>query len=577
MSPATLPLGLPHVLALHAADPDAVAIIAPGPAEERLTYAELWRRSGLAAARLRAEGVRAGERVALGMASRVETVVAVVAIQRLGCTLVPLQDVPTLAAGDGRQAIVLAALRASRAAWCLVAAPGVESYAAAAVESHLPTRVLALETVTAEEMEAGEWGEAFHDAPQTDDDLLIIQFSSGSTAQPKGVCLTRGAVNAHVAAIAERLRRRDGDVTVSWLPLFHDMGLIGALLTTLAAGTTLVLMRPQDFVRNPLGWIDVLSRYRATVTMAPQFAYSLCLARAQGANAWARLADADLSQLRVALNGSETVHQELSDRFTERFAALGLRPDVLQPAYGLAENCVAVTMRDPLTPVPVRRLSRAALAHGLVLQVDAGAPQDADVQTLPGTGVPVRGTRVQIRGDDGREVPEGRPGLIHVGGVAATRAFCVADGELVDASADGWVPTGDVGAWIDGELYVIGRVKEIIKSAGRTYVPSDIEAALVAELGDDVTGAAVFGYYDEDAAAEQVVVVAEAARGLSSEAREALHGRVRLCVLQRFQLAVRDVVLVRPRAIPRTSSGKIQRVRLQQAYLAHTLGELVGA
>jgi acyl-CoA synthetase (AMP-forming)/AMP-acid ligase II len=567
--------GLPGVLREHARDPERTALVMAGAAEERITYAGLWERSGRCAAALRGLGVRRGDRVALGMATRWEVLAAIVAVQRLGCTLVPLHDLPVLERADARQAVVLAALRAARAAWCLIGAAGVESYAAAGAAHSLPARALAIEELFAAAGPAPQDGEI--DERLEDGDLALIQFSSGSTAQPKGVCLTRANVNAHVAAIAERLHGTPDDVTVSWLPLFHDMGLIGAALTSLWNGSTLVLMRPQDFVRHPLGWIENLSRYRATVTMGPQFAYSLCVTRSQGAVAWEKVRGADLSRLRIALNGSETVHPELSERFTARFAELGLRPGVLQPAYGLAENCLAVTMRHPGSAVPVRRVSRAAVAEGRLRDVPWADPASPDVQTVVGTGFPVRGTCVSIRDDQGREVPPGRVGHVHVGGRSATAWYCMADGELVPAGTDGWVPTGDLGALREGELYVIGRVKEIIKSGGRTYVPSDIETALSARLADGLAGVAVFGFYDDAQGAEQVVVVAETARGLTPDAQQALPERIRLCVLQEFQLPVREVVPVRARTIPRTSSGKIQRVKLQAAYARGALGELVGA
>jgi acyl-CoA synthetase (AMP-forming)/AMP-acid ligase II len=555
-------MGLPEIIGAYAADPERVALITPGATPERFTYRDLWELSGSCAGRLHARGVRPGDRVALGMASRWEVVVAVIALQRLGCTLIPLHDVPALPPGETRHAAVPGALRAGRAAWCVVAATSVASYEAA-----LDVPVLPLEEI------AAPGGDAAPPAALHPDDLVLIQFSSGSTAEPKGVCLTRASVNSHLAAIRERLRGSSAEVTVSWLPLYHDMGLIGALFTSLWAGATLVLLRPHDFVRNPLTWIDAISRYRGTITMGPQFAYSLCATRSRGAAAWERLRGADLSSLRVALNGSETVHWELSTAFAERFAELGLRPNVLQPAYGLAENCVAVTMRDPESPVATRRLSRAALAEGRV----ALATDDGDARVTVGNGFPVRGTRVAIRDGEGRELDEGEVGEIHIAGSSATAAYCGADGELRPAGAGGWVPTGDVGGMLDGELYVIGRVKEILKCGGRTFVPSDIEVALAARLGDGVGGVAAFGFYDAESGGEQLVVVAETPKGLRDEERDELPGRIRLCVLSEFQLPVREVVLIRARSIPRTSSGKIQRVSLQAAYSRGRLPELVGA
>ncbi|HEX8695754.1 MAG TPA: AMP-binding protein [Longimicrobium sp.] len=555
--------GVPEAVREHARNPDHLALVTPGAAEERHTYASLWARSATVAAALRARGVERGARVALAMSSRWETVVTLIAVQRLGATLVPVQDVAAPVPGDAKSDAVRAALRAGRARWCLVAEPSLAAFASALSAAEIPVRVLAVEPLLA----AGSPVDGFVDAERRADDLLLIQFSSGSTAQPKGVCLTRGNVNAHLAAVTERLGGGAHDVTVSWLPLYHDMGLVGALLGSLWSGGMLVLLRPADFVRNPLCWLETVARYRGTITMGPQFGYSLCLARSQRPAAWERLRQHDLSSLRLALNGSETVHAESSRHFEERFAALGLRPGVLQPAYGLAENCVAVTLRTPGTEVPVRRLSRSALARGEVRVLGNGEGDAVDAQATVGNGRSVRGTRISIRDDDGRDLPAGRVGQIHIAGISATTAFCGADGEMRPVAVEGWVPTGDVGVVLDGELHVIGRIKEILKYGGRTFVPSDIEAALAARLRDDLGGVAAFGVYDATAGGEQLVVVAEPPRALKDGGHQALPERIRLCVLQEFQLPVRDVVLVLPRSIPRTSSGKIQRVRLRSLYM----------
>jgi acyl-CoA synthetase (AMP-forming)/AMP-acid ligase II len=570
--PARSP-GLAEVIRGHAADPERLALVFPvAGVEERITYADLWERAGRFAAALAARGVRRGHRVAIGMVSRWEVVVGVIAVQRLGCTLIPLQDVPAPRQSAAKEAIVLAALRAGQAAWCVVPASSVPAYEVTVSEACLAAQVLPLEELAT--YEAAEGAPEF--VPMNADEPLLIQFSSGSTAQPKGVCLTAGNVASHVEAVTRVLRGSVTDTIVSWLPLYHDMGLIGALFTSLWAGATTVLMRPQDFVRNPLAWIEALGRHRATITMAPQFAYSLCVARSQGANAWEKLQATDLSTLRVALNGSETVHWELSRAFAERFAALGLHANALQPAYGLAENCVAVTLRTPLSAVPSRRLSRTALAEGIVMAAGDDEGDDA-VQTTVGNGTPIHGTRVSIRDDEGRELGPGAVGQIHFAGTSATAEYAVGEGERPSASTDGWVPTGDLGAVIDGELHVIGRIKEIIKSGGRTFVPSDIEAALATRLADQLAGAAVFGCYDAVGGAEQVVVVAEAGRAARGDAADELPGRIRLAVLQEFQLPVHDVVIVRARTIPRTSSGKIQRVRIRDAYARGELHALAEA
>jgi len=521
-----------------------------------LSLAELWGWSGECAAALAARGVGPGMRVALGMSTSAETIALVIAIARLGATLIPLRHRGYLRTGSRDAEGITAALRAGRPRWCLAERGLCASLDALIVHHGLVIDVLCVEELLTRDPSPAErpFGTQAADVP------MLLQFSSGSTSAPRGICLTALNVAANVAAICERVDLNPSDKVVSWLPLYHDMGLVGVVFCTLYVGGRLVLMPPEDFVRDPLSWIVALSTERATATVAPQFAYTLALRKSRAD--WARLAGEDLSALRLALNGAETLHWGFCQEFQTQFGRLGLRPHTVQPAYGLAENCVSVSVRVPGTAVPVRRCDRAALADGR-MQPLVGALGDS--ATLVGTGPPIRGTEVSIRDADGTALLGDAIGHICIRGSSATSSIADAAGELHPVGEGGWIDTGDMGALVDGELFIVGRSKEIFKHGGRIFAPPDIEQALEASGLAPCGGAAAFSLYNPEAGAEELVLVLEHQPRDDHPAAVFVH-RARLLVLHQFQLPVRDVVTVRRGTIPRTSSGKIKRTLLRQQY-----------
>lgn len=332
--------------------------------------------------------------------------------------------------------------------------------------------------------------------------IAMIQYTSGTTAAPRGVRLTHGNLMANAGAIEQALAPRPDEVTVSWLPLFHDMGLIGAVVTVLRAGRSTVLMTPQDFVRRPMSWLRAISDHRGTITVAPNFAFEQCVRRLDPE----ALHGVDLSCLRMALNGAEPIDVAAARRFQEALAPWGLRPDVVRPVYGLAEATLAVTFADP-GPI----------------QVDAQTGRVCVGRAL--SGVEVRA------GSDG--VPD----------EIAVRGASVA--------ADGWLDTGDLGYLTDGELYLTGRSKELIIRHGRNLYPEDLEAHACTVDGVRTGGAAAFQ------AGEQVCLVVESRAWRAGEA-EATERSVR----QRLVTAVGFapwVRVVKVGALPRTTSGKLRR------------------
>jgi acyl-CoA synthetase (AMP-forming)/AMP-acid ligase II len=355
------------------------------------------------------------------------------------------------------------------------------------------------------------------------------------------------------------------DLWCSWLPLFHDMGLVGSLFSTLYWGAGFSLFSPAEFVRNPLSWIEQVAIDRATITVAPQFAYTMCVQKA----ALSQLpADAyDLSNLRLVLNGAEAVDVAVCEDFERSFARFGLHAHAVQPCYGLAENCVAVSVRVPNTPRVAHHFDRTALHHG---RVELCSEPSTTTLTRAGNGFAIDGTQVAVLDADDRALPDGGVGEIAIAGDATARAILRSDGEIV--ALPEWVRTGDLGVMLDGELYVVGRVKEVVKRGGETFSPTDIEAcasaeARVAGQRVQVTGVAAFGFRDEANGCEEVVVVAETRDYRHDERSTQLAQQLRLAVLREFRLPLYDVIIARPGTIPRTTSGKTQRLTLRDRYL----------
>ncbi|MFV2120079.1 AMP-binding protein, partial [Streptomyces sp. Act-28] len=448
-----------------------------------------------------------------------------------------------------------------------------EAFASTAAEAGLRTTVLAVEEIAA----PGDPAPAPPHTPAGDpDDAALIQFSSGSLAAPRGIVLTHRNLVANLHALTERVGLVGGR-TLVWLPLSHDMGLIGGYAGSLYRGSAFRALPPRAFIRDPLRWMEELAGFRATHTAGPPFGYEMAVRRAR--HAGSRLAGLDLSALRAGVIGAERVPAELCERFEKTFRPHGARRHVLLPAYGLAENCVAVACRAPLRPTGLADFDPTGLEHGLLTPlpprtVPHARPADdgGPVRRLVGHGAPLPGTDVRIVSPDGRPLPEGRIGEIRIGGEAVTAHTLDADGETRPARGDdGLVGTGDLGAFLDGELYVVGRSKEVVAHAGRLVAAVDIEQTVMAAAPDRLAAAAAVAVDAGDTAGDTLVVVLEPYQRISEAEQADLAGSVRVAVLRDFRLPVREVLIGRRGSMPRTTSGKIQRLRLASDYLAGTL------
>ncbi|HUJ28266.1 MAG TPA: fatty acyl-AMP ligase [Myxococcales bacterium] len=486
-------------------------------AQERdtpLPFADLHQRAARTAGGLREMGVKRGDRVAIVLPTGADFMDAFFGALLAGAVPVPLyppvrlgrldefhQRTARMLAVSGAR-VVLSDARVSRLLGVAV------SQARPDLGLHRPPR-----------------GAPFEDAGAAGD-LALIQFSSGTTVDPKPVALTHAAVLHNVAAIETIVPPDDSEAGVSWLPLYHDMGLIGCLLLAIVRQGPLTLLGPEVFLARPALWLRAMSQKKATLSVAPNFAYGLCARRIKDSE----LAGVDLSSWRCALNGAEPVAPAVLRRFCERFAPYGFDARAMMPVYGLSEASLAVTFTPP------GRGTRTS-KHGARELASVGAP-------LPGIDVDVRDGRIFVRG----------PSLMreYFGNGEATRA----------ALRDGWLDTGDLGFERDGELFVSGRAKDVIILRGANHAPQEFEDALDGAAGVRPGCAVALGA--AGAEGEELVMLVE--QGGEADA-DAISARV----TERTGIKPARVVLLEPGTLPRTSSGKLRRA---EALRQLTAGEL---
>ncbi|MEU9127928.1 fatty acyl-AMP ligase [Kitasatospora sp. NPDC048540] len=401
--------------------------------------------------------------------------------------------------------------------------------------------------------------------------LAFLQYTSGSTSDPKGVMVGHGNLDHNFGELRALLDVGPGSTVCSWLPLFHDMGLIAALLLPLDSGLRTVLMPPTDFVRRPYAWLELIHTYRATHSYAPNFGYNLA-ARTVTDELLSRL---DLSAWRCAANGAEPVHAQTMDLFAKRLAPTGFRADAMRPAYGLAEATLGVTA------TPVGHEPRVALVDAADLERNRFRPRP-DGAPLVSCGAPA-GLEVRIVDPATRQVlADGEVGEIWLRGGSLAPGYWEkpeVNAEVFDvATADGdrgHLRTGDLGVLHEGELYVTGRIKDLLIVNGRNLYPHDIEresTGLHPAFGG--LTASVFSV-PGGSSGEDLVVVQEVRQArLAGTGLDTLAGEVKLALSRSLGVPVGNVVLLKPGKVQRTTSGKVQRSRMRQLFVAGELDPL---
>lgn len=549
-------LTLPRALECAAQTAIGYRHIAESGEERAQPYRDLFERARRIAGALRTPGFAPSDPVAIIVPESDGFLAALLGASVGGLIPVPIYPPAQLAQLDLYTQITGPTLRASGARLIVTTAklwPAIEGLR---LESATLQAIVPLESLD---------GSPLDPHPAALDDPALIQFTSGSTSEPKGVVLTHRSIAANIAAIGgpEGLAFDERDSGVSWLPLFHDMGLIGMALSALYFRRPTTFLSPVAFLKRPIEWLRAISRFRATVSFAPNFAYDLCVRRVKDRD----LEGLDLSCWRVAGCGAEPIRAETLEAFARRFEAAGFRATSFAPSYGMAEHTLAITLSPPGRG-PIIDTVRAAAAAGRQVAMPC-SPDEPGATRFVGCGRPCASHRLRIVDEDGREVGEREIGEILVTGPSLMRGYFGQD-ELTRAVVeDGWLRTGDLGYTADGELFVSGRKKDTIVLKGRNYYPQDLEWIVAGLPGVRKGGAVAFSTAGANGRDCLVLMVEPA----GTAPLEALPAQVRRRIMDATGLFVDRVVVVPGGTIGRTTSGKLQRARARAQYGS---GELDG-
>lgn len=391
-----------------------------------------------------------------------------------------------------------------------------------------------------------------------EDDFAFIQYTSGSTSAPKGVLLTHRNLIENIRAYGHAAQLSSKDSTVSWLPLYHDLGLIAFWLGSLYYAMPLNIFSPLTFLNRPEQWLWAIHHHRATISGGPNFAYELCVRKIDPA----AIEGLDLSSWRLAANGAEAIQPKTLQRFAEKFAPYGFKPEAFMPAYGLAESTVGLAIAPRGRAPWIDTIDRKAF--------------EAEQRALPSTeknslefvscGPPLRGHEIRIVDVDDKELAERHIGHLQFRGPSSMHGYYRNPEATAAIYHDGWLDSGDLAYKVNGEIFITGRKKDVIIKAGRNLYPTEIED-LTAQVSGIRKGCVItFGVTDAERGTEQLIVVAETAEK-SSEARTEIVTQISEKILAALDIAPDHVVLLPPGAIPKTSSGKLQRSACQKAYL----------
>ena len=546
-----------------------------GERSRTLTFGELYAAAQRCAAELARRGVPAGGRVAMMLPTSRAFFVSYAGILLAGAIPVPIYPpfrADRIEEYAARQAAIL-----NNAEVCLL----LTFRRAEAVAQLLKPRVRSLAAVADAEKLIDAADKAPPPAPgalpahlsgnraRKSGDIALLQYTSGSTGDPKGVVLTHANLLANMRAIGEAVQLGPNDVGVSWLPLYHDMGLIGSWLTLLHYGVPVAVMSPMAFLTRPERWLWAFHKHRGTISAAPNFAFEMCVRKIADKD----IEGLDLSSWRAALNGAEPVNPETLERFATRFSHYGFRREAQLPVYGLAEATLAVTV-PPLNRGPlVDRVERETFTtHGHAVPTTA---EHSSVISFVSSGSELQGHEIRIVDEHGNEVPDRVEGFLWFRGPSATAGYyrnpaatqtLFPTGQAAKEGDFAWINSGDRAYRAAGEIYVTGRVKDIIIKGGRNLYPHEVEELAARAEGIRKGCIVAFGMKDESSGTEKLVVVAEV-RERDSSRQAVIAAAVTEQVLRGLGLPPDRVELIPPGSIPKTSSGKLRREETKQLFL----------
>jgi fatty-acyl-CoA synthase len=394
---------------------------------------------------------------------------------------------------------------------------------------------------------------------RSSEDIVLLQHSSGTTGLQKGVALSHQAVFNQLDAYSRALNLNNDDVIVSWLPLYHDMGLIAGFLTPILSGIPLVMSSPFDWVRAPYKLMQSVSQYKGTLSWLPNFAFNFCAQKIRDRN----LEGVDLSSWRAAINCSEPVRFESHQAFYERFKLYGLKLEALQCSYAMAENVFGVTQTALSQPPKVEEIDREAF----MVERVARPPMDGDpAMKMMSSGKPLSNTRIRILDEHGKEVSERKIGEVALQSNCMLTEYYNRPDATTKALQDGWFLTGDYGYVSNGEVFVSGRKKDMIIVGGKNVYPQDLESLTYEVPGVHAGRSVAFGIFDDEAGTEDVVIIAEVQSEDPVE-QEKIADAIRQYVTKNSAIALRYVKVVGPKWILKTSSGKTARSANKEKFL----------
>ena len=544
--------------ALHSRTPDRVAITLQfsGRDDLPITYAQLLDAASSFAQTLEREGIQPGEVVVL-ILQHGENLVSSFWGAILHGAIPSIMPFLTEKLSPERYKADLSALISVTKPVAIVTYPEFEGEVRAALQERDSVRAV----VVADRFEAQAEIDfaSLKGFQRKSEDIVLLQHSSGTTGLQKGVALSHQAVFNQLNSYGKSLGITENDVIVSWLPLYHDMGLIAGFLMPILSGIPLVIMSPFDWVRAPYRLLQAISKYQATLTWLPNFAYNFCAQKIRDRH----IEGMDLSSLRAVINCSEPVRWESHVAFYERFRDYGLKFEALQTSYAMAENVFSVT-QSQLGSIPVvDEIDRESF---MVERVAKNPLDGRPSMKMMSSGQPLENVRVKVVGEDRNEVPE------RIIGELALQSDCMLTGyfnrpDLTEkAFRDGWYLTGDYGYISNGEVFVSGRKKDMIIVGGKNIYPQDLEALTYEVSGVHAGRSVAFGMYDETQGTEDVVVIAEVDSEDTQE-QQRIADAIRLHVTKNSAIALRYVKVVGPKWILKTSSGKTARSANKEKFL----------
>lgn len=546
---------LVEVLQWHCSrNPDRLHIrVTDGERElAQLSYAGLWRGAERVAAGLQHAGVQPGDCIAVMLPTGVDYFYSFYGILMAGAVPVPIYP-PVRRSQIGEHLQRHGGILRNCEAVLLITVPEASNVARLLKSQLEHLRSIA----TVRELEAR--GNAFLAPAVGPEDIAFIQYTSGSTGSPKGVVLTHANLLANIRAMGEAVEAGPSDVFVSWLPLYHDMGLIGSWLGSLYYAAVLVVMSPLAFITRPQRWLQAIHRYRATMSASPNFGYELCLKQISDKD----LEGVDLSSWRLAFNGAEQVSPETIEHFIERFAKAGFRPETMTPVYGLAESSVGLAFPPLQQPPRIDVVDRQTFSREGRAVPATG--RDGRTLRFVSSGRPLPGHEIRITDEQDRELPERREGALQFRGPSATAGYYREQAKTGELFHGDWLDSGDLAYIAEGDVFITGRRKDIIIRGGRNLYPHELEEVIGSIPGIRKGCVAAFGTREPRSGTERLVILAET-RERDAGARETLRTKAAAAVNDLVGMPPDEVVLAAPHTVLKTSSGKIRRAACREQY-----------